>query len=97
MRSCITFRNLSSSKIILGSTRKYFNGPAEMWALFSGSKGVLTSPPTLPENYFELAFKHATASISDLFLARNQNHFQKHLGTWREAVLLLEIWGAVAK
>ena len=42
-RSRRTFRDLRSScKIILGSTRKYFKGAGEIWALFSGSKGALT-------------------------------------------------------
>ena len=45
-RSCITFWDLGSTvKIILGSTRKYHKGAREIWALFSGSKGVLTPPP----------------------------------------------------
>ena len=35
------FRDLgSSSKIILGSMRKYFNGAGKISALFSGSKGL---------------------------------------------------------
>ena len=37
-RSYITFMNLgSSSERILGSTRKYFKGAGEIWALFLGS------------------------------------------------------------
>ena len=43
-RSCITFRDLgSSSKINLGSARKYFKGAGEIWTLFSESKGALAS------------------------------------------------------
>ena len=42
-RSCITLRDLKGTvKIILGTTRKYHEGAREIWALFSGSKGVLT-------------------------------------------------------
>ena len=47
-RSCIilTFRDLrSSSKIVLGSTRKYFKGAWEILTLFSGCKGTPTPPP----------------------------------------------------
>ena len=42
-----TFKGFGeNSQNTLGSTRKYRKGAREIWALFSGSNGALTPPPS---------------------------------------------------
>ena len=65
-RSCFTFKDFwSSSKIILGSTKKYFENAGKIQALFSGRKGALTTPTSAPRKDLRRCFISGYSKITE--------------------------------